>query len=220
MYLVNNIYPSVQGEGVMSGQPMIILRLHGCAVGCSFCDTQNTWRIDDKHEVETIEECLGDTPYFTRQSASQINYYLRRHYPNIEWIMLTGGEPADQDLVGLVNALHDGGYKILLETSGTAEGHMNADIDWVCVSPKINMPGGKTVLPHVVAAADEIKHVVGIQKHIDQLDDLLSSIGEFEGIVSLQPMSVSVNATKLCYETVLARGWRLSIQTHKYIGIE
>jgi 7-carboxy-7-deazaguanine synthase len=151
---------------------------------------------------------------------NEILSVIYRDWPDFEWVMLSGGEPAEQELKPLVRALHDAGLKVALETSATAGGHLGTDIDWVCVSPKIDMPGGRDILPEVVHQADEIKYVVGNPAHIKQLDQLLTHYDLPAGIeICLQPMSQSVNATALCVETVQRRGWRLSVQMHKYLNL-
>ena len=90
---------------------------------------------------------------------------------------MAGGERGQYDLAPLVNALHDAGYKVTLETSGTEPGHLEAGIDWVCVSPKFDMPGGKVVLSAAVhQIADEIKQIIGKRADIDRLDSFLAKI--------------------------------------------
>src|SRR5215510_2463493 len=98
LYPVNDCYTCVQGEGVQTGVAMVLLRLHGCDVGCPWCDTAQTWRFEAENERPTIKDALDEK-----------------------------------------------GYKVALETSGTEAGHLGARIDWICVSPKIDMPGGKTI---------------------------------------------------------------------------
>jgi 7-carboxy-7-deazaguanine synthase len=89
----------------------------------------------------------------------------------------------------------------------------------VCVPPKLNMPGGKVVRLEALAGADEIKHVVGRPRDIDELDALLAGRPLKPNVqICLQPVSLSRKATELCIETVPARGWRLSVQIHKYLG--
>ena len=218
-YPVNDCYVCVQGEGVQTGVAMVLLRLHGCDVGCPWCDTKHTWTFEAQNEVPTLDEALGENTRYVVESATQIADYLisKRHGP--KWVLVTGGEPAQYPLKELVEALHAHGYKVALETSGTETGHLGAGFDWVCVSPKINMPGGKTIKPEALEIADEIKHVVGIQRDIDNLDELLSDIALKDSVqICLQPVSLSQKATQLCIETVQRRGWRLSVQMHKYIN--
>ena len=217
-YLINDIYGAVQGEGCQTGVPMVIVRTAGCAVGCHFCDSRDTWFTPPENEVATIEEALGTNLKFCKMSASQLNSYLRANFPTYPWVLVTGGEPAEQDLQALVSALHDGHYKVALETSGTAVGHIGAGFDWVCVSPKFGNPGGKPVLPAVLVGANEIKQVVGKQADIDTLEAALTELS-FDGEICLQPMSTSKKATELCIQTVQAKGYRLSIQTHRLLDL-
>lgn len=217
-YPVNNIYPSIQGEGCLTGTPMVILRLHGCDVGCPFCDTKETWRLHPDDECFTIPGALGTNQHYTPQTGTEINYYITRLYPSFKWVLLTGGEPAQYDLRSLIAALHDGGYKVALETSGTEP--IVGTPDWVCVSPKINMPGKKPVLTKTLTCADEIKHAVGRQRDIDQLCDLIGKTSLKDTVqICLQPISQTQRATQLCIQTVQEKGWRLSIQTHKYLAL-
>ncbi|MFZ0544387.1 MAG: 7-carboxy-7-deazaguanine synthase QueE [Candidatus Promineifilaceae bacterium] len=218
-YPVNDCYTCVQGEGVQTGMAMVLLRLHGCDVGCPWCDTKETWAFDTANERETLPAALGANGRFCYQTAEQITDYIVAHNPGPKWVLVTGGEPAHYDLRELVESLHERGYKAALETSGTETGHLGADFDWVCVSPKLDMPGGKVVQSAVISSAHEIKHVVGIQRDIDRLDTLLSENKLRPDVqLCLQPVSTSPKATQLCLEAVQARGWRLSIQMHKYIG--
>ena len=218
-YPVNDCYPAIQGEGVQTGVAMALLRLHGCAVGCPWCDTTETWQVDPANEQASLVNILGANPKYTYATAEQIAAFVREHCPGPRWVLLTGGEPAQYPLKPLVDALHMAGYKVALETSGTELGHIGAGCDWVCVSPKIDMPGGKKVQIEAVTIADEIKHAVGRERDIEKLDELLTHVTlKPTAQICLQPISQSEKATALCLKTVIARGWRLSIQLHKYLG--
>lgn len=220
IYRVNDIYTAIQGEGVLTGVPMVLVRLHGCSVGCSFCDTKETWNVDKNLRQSDIDSALGADGKWCELSASELAAYVKRNHPGPKWVLVTGGEPAEQDLEALTSALHDAGYLAALETSGTAIGHLSASFDWICVSPKIDMPGGRAIIPEAVRVAHEIKHVVGRQRDIDNLLQLIADCGvNGDTEICLQPISQNKRATELCIQTVQARGWRLSIQTHKYIGL-
>jgi 7-carboxy-7-deazaguanine synthase len=217
---VNDIYASIQGEGVQAGTPMVILRLQGCKVGCPWCDTQETWGMEE--QVDSLEQALGKSPAYALLSTATIADYIEAHYPHHRWVLVTGGEPAAYGLRPLVAALHSLGYQVALETSGTALGLVGAAFDWVTVSPKIGMPGGLLVQATALARADEIKHVVGRQADIDRLDDLLATVQAHlkeDVTICLQPVSQSPKATELCLETIQRRGWRLSLQLHKYLDL-
>lgn len=220
MYRLNDIYPTVQGEGVHTGVPMVLVRLHGCPVGCPFCDTKETWDVLPEMQVNTLTDALGANSHWVEISADAIMNYARQIAPQTRWIMLTGGEPGMQLLHALIESAHAHEFKVALETSGTATGHLGAGVDWVCVSPKINMPGKRLLNGFAIQSADEIKMVIGKQADIDQLDRLLAVYStKKDVIICLQPMSASRRATALCMKTCLQRGWRLSIQTHKLINI-
>lgn len=220
-YPVNDLYTCVQGEGVQTGVAMVLLRLHGCDVGCPWCDTRETWQFAPGDQVQTLVAALGANSRYVTLSASEIGQEIRTNHPGPKWVLVTGGEPAQYDLRPLVATIHQIGLKTAIETSGTEIGHVNAGFDWVCVSPKLNMPGGKTIKPEALAVADEIKHVIGRQRDIDDLDTLLAKMSLKVGVqICLQPVSASEKATELCLEVVQKRGWRLSLQTHKFIGIK
>jgi 7-carboxy-7-deazaguanine synthase len=221
-YLINDIYSCIQGEGCMTGQAMALLRLQGCPVGCPFCDTKETWDPDPAYEVDSIEQALGTGPQWCHADADTITDYLTQSFPRMAWVLITGGEPAFQDLTPLTNALRHAGFLTALETSGTATGHLRCRPDWVCVSPKFNMPGGLPVLDHVLADADELKFVIGKQSDIDTALEVVSrlpppALGK-KRHVCLQPVSLNAKATELCVETVKRLGLRLSIQTHKLLA--
>ena len=82
------------------------------------------------------------------------------------------------------------------------------------------MRGGMKVLDQALQRADEIKHPVARERDIEALDALLARLDDDKPrIVALQPISQKDDATKLCIETCIARNWRLSMQTHKYLNI-
>ncbi len=134
-------------------------------------------------------------------------------------VVITGGEPAIYDLRPLTASLEAAGFQCQIETSGTHEIHCSEQT-WVTVSPKVNMRGGYDVLAQALSRADEIKHPVARQRDVEALDDLLAGIQDSKArIIALQPISRKDEATKLCIETCIARNWRLSMQTHKYLNI-
>lgn len=219
-YRVNDVYTAIQGEGCQTGTPMVLLRLHGCSVGCPWCDTKETWAITPENQVEYLSEALGANPKYAVVDETKIAQHISAFHTGPKWVLLTGGEPAAQNIGDLVAELHAYGYKVAIETSGTALGFLGTGIDWVCVSPKIGMPGGLAVLREAVAVADEIKMVVGKPADLDRLAQLLADCpGKPDRQICLQPVSQSEAATQLCIETVQARGWRLSVQLHKLLRL-
>ncbi|VEN74253.1 7-carboxy-7-deazaguanine synthase [Candidatus Desulfarcum epimagneticum] len=217
-YQINDIHPCVQGEGVHAGVPMVLIRLQGCGVGCPWCDSKETWGFSEKNRVG-LADALGTNPRWAGAGVGETLAFVRSRPPKIRWALITGGEPAGQDLAPLAKGLKEDGYRTAIETSGTARGHLGAGFDWICVSPKFDMPGGGEPLPECLESAHEIKHVAGKPADIDRLDRALDGLGLREGVViSLQPESLGRKATELCVKTVMERGWRLSLQTHKFIN--
>ena len=133
-YLVNEIFHSLQGEGLWSGTPMVFLRFSLCNLRCPFCDTD--FSSGDKM---TAEEILS--------KVRQVGGDTRR-------VCMTGGEPSLQIDSSLVDAFHREGYAIHIETNGTRK--LPDGIDWITVSPKRDWQQKAQV---VLERADELKLV-------------------------------------------------------------
>ena len=224
--MVNEIFETIQGEGTFTGTPSIFIRLQGCPVGCSWCDTKHTWDVLPQNQVSVGEIMLKkhDLPsYFTAEANELVQHILSLPY-TAKHIVITGGEPCMYDLKALTSSFHQNGFSTQIETSGTF--NVMCDIDtWVTVSPKINMKAGMPVLKQAMLRANEIKHPIAMQKHIEELDDLIAEVYSEKGVPSnikvfLQPISQQTRATKLAIKTCIERNWCLSVQLHKYIGIE
>jgi len=220
-YKINELFETIQGEGQYTGTPSIFIRLQGCPVGCSWCDTKQTWEQDQK-DLTDINEILvktSDAPSWAEADALQIIEIVKQEKFNAKHIVITGGEPCMFDLNPLCDELHANGFSTQIETSGTFE-IMAPQSTWVTVSPKINMKGGYEVLSSCMARANEIKHPVARELHVQELELLLQQkpISE-DTLVYLQPISQKLNATKLAIDTCIKKNWRLSVQVHKYLGI-
>ncbi|UKA00809.1 7-carboxy-7-deazaguanine synthase QueE [Photobacterium damselae] len=221
MYKLNEVFETIQGEGVFTGVPAIFVRLQICPVGCSWCDTKQTWSAEpqDFTTLDRIMAKTGDSPLWTEIDAQGIVSLLQDQGYTAKHVVITGGEPCIYDLRPLTQALEASGYQCQIETSGTSE-IQATEGTWVTVSPKINMKGKLPVLEKALSRANEIKHPVGTQKDLDQLDELLNGVALRSDVtIALQPISQKPRATELCIETCIKRNWRLSIQTHKYLAI-
>jgi len=221
-YRINEIFETLQGEGTFTGVPSIFIRLQGCPVGCPWCDTQHTWetRAEDEVSVATMMAKTDATSQWAAMSASDIVAEIRKQGYQAKHVVITGGEPAMFDLLPLANALEAQGLQLQIETSGTFELKVTEGT-WVTVSPKLDMPGGYLVRADAMARANEIKHPIAMQKHIDALDALLAHNPVREDVqICLQPISQRPRATELAMQTCIARNWRLSVQLHKYLNIE
>ncbi|CAJ1844640.1 7-carboxy-7-deazaguanine synthase [Aeromonas hydrophila] len=221
-YPINEIFQTIQGEGVFTGLPAIFVRLQGCPVGCPWCDTRHTWVVDPAREVggQAVLDCSNESDGWSKMSTAQILASFQQLGYQARHVVITGGEPCLYDLQDLSAALIEAGYQVQIETSGTSEIQTHEQT-WVTVSPKINMKGGLPVLVSALERANEIKHPVATERHVEELDALLATASLRENVViALQPISQKPRATQLAMATCIARNWRLSIQTHKYLDID
>lgn len=220
MLKINEIFETIQGEGFYTGVPSIFIRLQGCPVGCAWCDTKQTWdvELDKKTDFNTILLKQGDDPRWCESSEQQLIQYCLDNY-SAKHVVITGGEPCQYDLLSLTTELEKCGYRCQIETSGTFEVKTSTNT-WVTVSPKIAMKGKLPVISQAMSRANEIKHPVGKESDIEALEHLLSQSQLGEGVeILLQPISQKPRATQLCIDTCIAKNWRLSVQTHKYLQI-
>jgi 7-carboxy-7-deazaguanine synthase len=210
-YAVKEIYYTLQGEGANVGRPAVFLRFAGCnlwsgreddraSATCTFCDT----------------DFLGtDGPGGGRfETAGTLAQAVRAAWPidagsTVQrFVVCTGGEPLLQLDPPLVRALHDARFAVAIETNGTLP--PPSGIDWICVSPKARAG-------LVLDSGDELK-LVFPQPGLDpaSLERL-----EFRHFL-LQPMDGPdlVRNTELAVRYCLEHPrWRLSLQTHKLLGI-
>ncbi|WP_067105525.1 7-carboxy-7-deazaguanine synthase [Sphingopyxis granuli] len=207
-YAVKEIFKTLQGEGAQSGRAAVFCRFAGCNLWtgrevdratsvCSFCDTDFVGMDGTDGGRFADAEALGDA--------------IERAWnggPGGRYVVLTGGEPLLQVDAALVAALHARGFEIGVETNGTQDAPEG--LDWICVSPKADAPVKltrghelKLVYPQPKAPPEAFAHL------------------EFDHFF-LQPMDspeadANLAATiKYCTENPR---WRLSLQSHKMIGI-
>lgn len=224
---VNDLYASIQGEGVHAGLPVSFLRLQGCPVGCPWCDTQETWHLDANDRVDALADALGRNPRWASVDVGLlVDHVLSTLAPNGR-LVITGGEPATVDLGPFLDALRvkareqEMNVAVAVETSGTfAPAWLLQPKLWLTVSPKVGMPGGLEVRREVLARANEVKWPVGRRSDVQTLLAMLGDIAKLSPEkVSLQPLSQSPAATALCVEEAKRHGFRLSLQIHKYLDI-
>jgi 7-carboxy-7-deazaguanine synthase len=189
------VFYSLQGEGLRTGQATVFVRFAGCNLACDFCDTD--FRVQ---ETRTVHELIEE---------------IQTLAPECQWVCLTGGEPTIHDAGNLCNALHSLGYKIQIETNGTRP-QPEWRIDHVTVSPK--QPQGGRLHAWYDTYATEFKYVV------DGPDDLrraLAGVRLHGKPTFLQPNAHNPVAVQICIDSVKANPTllRLGLQTHKYLEI-
>ena len=189
---VNEIFYSVQGEGAHTGMPAVFLRLSGCTMGCDFCDTKYAFSGGKEMNSLQILVALAEFPCKT--------------------VVITGGEPAEQNLSGLISALKSAGHTVHLETNGAHDCDVT-QADFVCVSPK------KYVSEEMLKKADVIKLVVSQTTDLEDLKKYYNYENE-KTSVFLQPESNKQENIDLCVKLVKEHpSARLSVQLHKLINV-
>jgi organic radical activating enzyme len=191
MLALVELFYSVQGEGTWTGTPAVFVRLAGCNLNCRFCDTDYAMRFfaPAGEIVARIAELGGDCPT----------------------VILTGGEPLAQRASSeLIAALRASGRRVHIESNGTVPVVLPADV-WLTVSPK------ERLHPAMAARADEVKLIVDGRVPREWLDAFAArSVPIF-----LQPEGNKPRNVALALEALKAEParFRLSLQTHKFIGV-
>jgi len=208
-YAVKEMFYTLQGEGAHAGRPAVFCRFAGCNLWtgreadrahavCDFCDTDFVGIDGDGGGRFASAAALADA--------------VGAKWPPVgrgrPYVVCTGGEPLLQLDASLVSALHDRGFEVAVETNGTQD--PPAGLDWICVSPKARAPLR-------LRAGNELKLVYPQPG----LDPASFEALDFEHFF-LQPMDGPALAehTRAALEYCLAHPrWRLSLQTHKLLGI-
>ncbi len=194
-YRVNEIFFSIQGEGIRTGTANCFLRFSKCNVHCR----KETHGFDCDTEYEEGQELTAD----------QIINELRRVGHECRWVVLTGGEPALQVDKELIAALHQAGFKLAIETNGTIA--LPTGLDWITVSPKVPEDQLKQT------TADEVKYVIPYGRQLPQ-----TTVQARYKLISPAFTGTKLDRQTLdwCIELVKQNpSWRLSVQVHKFLGI-
>lgn len=208
IYLIKEIYYTLQGEGAHAGRPAVFCRFSGCNLWsgreedrekavCTFCDTDFRGT---------------DGPGGGRFQAAELAQRIKDEWPEGQtvppFVVCTGGEPLLQLDDELIAVFHQYGIQVAIETNGTLP--VPEGVDWICVSPK----AGSTI---VQTSGHELKLVY---PQSDALPERFADMA-FDHFY-LQPMdgpSVQENIQKTTAYCLAHPKWSLSLQTHKMIGI-
>lgn len=230
-YTVKEIFYTLQGEGAQSGRAAVFCRFSGCNLWsgreedrsravCQFCDTDfvgtgpDGGRFSSATELaDAIDRCWGgvsDSAGASSPSGNGESSFAseRAHDHGKKYVVCTGGEPLLQLDEELIDALHERGFEVAVETNGTRSAP--ASLDWVCVSPKAGAP-------FVQTSGNELKLVYPQENAPPETFARL----EFKHFF-LQPMDgpdIAVNTERAIEYCLRNPSWRLSIQTHKLVGI-
>ena len=208
-YAVKEIYYTLQGEGAHTGRAAVFLRFAGCNLWsggeadrasaiCTFCDTDFVGTDGDGGGKFVSANALAD----------HVQSMWRGRAGDPMLVVCTGGEPLLQVDGPLIEALHARGFEIAIETNGTLTAPTG--IDWVCVSPKADAPVLQTagqelklVFPQAKAMPDRFEHLAFERFWLQPMDG---------------PDQAANTAAAIDYCLTHPK-WRLSVQTHKYIGV-
>jgi len=208
-YSVKEIYYTLQGEGAQTGRPAVFCRFAGCnlwsglerdreSAVCRLCDTDFVG-VDGTGGGKFVQ-------------ASELARAIASHWPDTKagrgYVVCTGGEPLLQLDVALIDALHARGFEVGVETNGTLPAPRL--LDWICVSPKAGAPLEQR-------SGDELKLVY---PQPDALPEKFAGL-DFRHFF-LQPMDGPMrdkNTQRAIAYCLANPQWRLSLQTHKLIGI-
>ena len=187
---------TIQGEGYHTGKPAFFIRVGGCDIGCSWCDSKRSWDAS-RHPLQPVDDIV--------KSAQEAG---------AKALVVTGGEPTLYDLSYLSDSFRSVGFQTFIETAGTYT--ITGNWDWICLSPKQqNRP-----LPLFYEMANELKVIIQTE------DDLIwaeenAQLVNADCLLYLQPEWSQRN---IILPPILSfvkkyHKWQVSLQTHKYIGI-
>ena len=220
-YTVKEIFYTLQGEGAQTGRAAVFCRFSGCNLWtgreedrsravCQFCDTDFVGTGPDggkfksaKELADAIDRCWGGGHLASESNGKNGSGEARNKY-----VVCTGGEPLLQLDEKLIDELHARGFEVAVETNGTRPAP--SSLDWVCVSPKAGAPLVQTT-------GSELKLVYPQENAPPEKFEQLDFRHFF-----LQPMDgpETTRNTELAIDYCLRHPrWRLSIQTHKLVGL-
>jgi 7-carboxy-7-deazaguanine synthase len=187
---------SLQGEGYHTGKAAYFARIGGCDVGCHWCDVKESWNAASCPPVP----------------ADQIIHHASL-YP-AKAVVVTGGEPLLYNLGYLTDGLHKKGLTTYLETSGS--GPLTGTWDWICLSPKKDAPP----LAEIYSKAHEVKVIISESVDFQWAEENAALVSP-GCILYLQPeWSVRESMIPLIVHYIQTHPkWKISLQSHKYMGI-
>ena len=188
---------TIQGEGFYQGRAAYFIRLGGCDVGCVWCDVKESWDAG-KHPLITVEKLVENV----------------QHTP-AKLVVITGGEPLMHDLDFLTQQLQQAGFETNIETSGSSP--LSGSWNWVCLSPK----KFKTPLPEVVPFASELKIIIFNKTDFKWAEEYAAQVAPACKLYLQPEWTKSAEVMPLIVNYIMANPqWELSLQIHKYIGVE
>jgi 7-carboxy-7-deazaguanine synthase len=206
---VQEIFPTLQGEGPFVGYPSVFIRLGGCNLACAFCDTEF-----ESYKNISLKNIIEEVLNLAKNSSGEIVRKL---------IVITGGEPLRQPIERLCEELIKLGFDVQIETNGTIYRELPKEVKIIC-SPKTSNGKYHQIRPDLLLRVDAFKFIIS-ENQKEYLDVAEVGQAEFKIPIYIQPMDEYddvKNQRNLEYVVNLAQenGYILSLQTHKIIGLK
>tara|TARA_B100000902_G_scaffold380346_1_gene415634 strand:- start:152 stop:754 length:603 start_codon:yes stop_codon:yes gene_type:complete len=200
MIPIKETFLSIQGEGYYAGQSSYFIRTQGCDIGCHWCDEPASWEFNSGINMTSLE-ILSD---------------LKKS--NVNTVIFTGGEPLIHDLTAISSLIHENGYSLHLETSGSYS--LSGNWDWITLSPKKIKPPLKQIYLH----ASELKVVIYNSNDFEwalEQEKQISNINK-DCLLYLQPewSKKDIMHPKIIDFISKNPQWKLSMQMHKYLNVK
>ena len=213
-------FHSLQGEGYHAGKSAFFVRLAGCKVGCSWCDTKYSWD-EEKYPSISIKKIIDKIKIAREEGAS--------------FCVITGGEPLQHNLDNFCKSIKEmtmgekqNSMRIHIETSGVNS--ISGTYDWITLSPKRHSPPKNYFLRNsneikiIINEKEDIEFAIQIKKEIlkqYRLSKIEHRLTKEDKKYYLQPGWNNANGFSLAIDFVKNNpDWNLSLQTHKYLKIK
>lgn len=227
-YRVKEIFYTLQGEGAHAGRPAVFCRFSKCNLWngkeesrassvCDFCDTDFVGTDGNNGGLYTADELVSlISNLWPGDPAKQ-----KAEKDLAPYIVCTGGEPLLQLDTELIDTMHSSGFEVAAETNGTLPAPEN--LDWICLSPKadaelaiIECDELKLVFPQPLAMPERFDYIRATHRYLQPMADHRPEL-----LASDAHESLSENNTRKAVQYCLKHPqWKLSLQTHKMLGIE
>jgi organic radical activating enzyme len=194
-------FHSLQGEGIHAGRSAFFIRLAGCTVGCSWCDTKHSWP-EATHPTQSLQDLADQAQAAAAAGAA--------------FVVITGGEPLHHNLTNLSAALKPTNLPLHLETSGVDP--LSGAFHWITLSPKRHKPPRPELLTH----CHELKVVIHESEDLAFAEEMANSAHKAGSSAALLVQPGWANATGMALAIQFVKthpAWRLSLQSHKDLGL-
>ncbi len=189
-------FHTLQGEGFHAGRAAYFIRLAGCNVGCHWCDVKESWDAQKEQimPISALAKAVADS--------------------KVDFVVITGGEPAMYDLHALTSALKKINCTIAIETSGCYP--VKGTIDWFCFSPK----KFKSPIDDSYKKADELKIIINHPSDFSWAQEHAEKVNEDCQLYLQAEWSKKEKYNALIVDHIKGnKRWKISLQTHKFLNI-